>query len=548
MMNESHTKRTNDKGDYFTSQEGMTNYFNEVIEKVSKNEIVLPGVDLEKATVIKEWTANTVKYERRKLATFSRWLRTIAEYGGDELGKLGSHEDTDRFGDKKPCLILYLRGPREEHKYRILDRLLQFIILHWKKSNGDPYEPCSYNTFLKHISAILKGEGVEYNIGTEFKGKGEFHAVFRNCLEEYRLNNKDYGGKKQEAFMDPKADAKVQRALLEGDLRPYHVFSDMIKVVLFCLARFFCLRGGEELCKALVDHFRFSTYMFGPDRGLGKIEYVNEEYKARYLKMNRIYLSSKGYPEVREEKVDPILHPYRFIKDFFDLQRPPAVNQRFFLKATSDTKELSDRQVNAGNRFHLTRSVIGEGKIRQYWKELVCTCKFVNPEKNKPHGGRSLATTTMVSQNLAPCLITKQTRHNSEQTIKEYNRLHPVSSSLIQNAIGPKSIEGAHLSPQHFEQSPQVVKDRPSLVIPLPSLPSFFRFQRTQPSAKKEAVVEKAVDAVIPTSLPCRPNPVPPEGSAIEMMLCQQQQMQQQMLKMMREERKQRKKSTCALM
>ena len=218
------------------------------------------------------------------------------------------------------------------------------------------------------------------------------------------------------------------------------------------------------------------------------------------------------------------------------------------MKATNDTQELSDLQVNADNRFHLTRSVIGEGKIRQYWKELVCTCRFVNPEKNKPHGGRSLATTTMVSQNLAPCLITKQTRHNSEQTIKEYNRLHPVSSSLIQNAIGPKSIEGAHLSPQHFEQSPQVVKDRPSLVIPLPSLPSFFRFQRTQPSAKKEAVVEKAADAVIPTSLPCRPNPVPPEGSAIEMMLCQQQQMQQQMLKMMREERKQRKKSTCALM
>ena len=30
MMNESHTKRTNDKGDYFTSQEGMTNYLKSV--------------------------------------------------------------------------------------------------------------------------------------------------------------------------------------------------------------------------------------------------------------------------------------------------------------------------------------------------------------------------------------------------------------------------------------------------------------------------------------------------------------------------------------
>ena len=75
--------------------------------------------------------------------------------------------------------------------------------------------------------------------------------------------------------------------------------------------------------------------------------------------MNSVYLSSKGYPEVREDKGDPILHPYRFIKDNFNLKRPSIQNQRFFLKATKDTQILHDTLVQTGVTFELTKAVIG---------------------------------------------------------------------------------------------------------------------------------------------------------------------------------------------
>ena len=42
--------------------------------------------------------------------------------------------------------------------------------------------------------------------------------------------------------MDPNADEKVEKALMNGKLKPYNVYTDMVKVVLFCLSRYFCLR------------------------------------------------------------------------------------------------------------------------------------------------------------------------------------------------------------------------------------------------------------------------------------------------------------------
>ena len=344
-------------------------------------------------------------------------MRTIAEFGGEKLGKLGSLELEDEFGEKVPFLISFLRGERTKYKYKVLDLCLKFIPLHWKKSDGEPYEPSSITTYGKYISSILKQENVHYSVETEFKRKGEFHAVLQHIYEENRTKNPSYGSKKREAFMDPNADAKVEKALRNGILKPYHNYVDMVKVVLFCLTRFFCLRGGEELCQALIEHFRVGTYLDGPDRGLKKIEYVNECYKHRYLTLGRCYLSNKGYPEIREMKEDTLLHPFRFIQDFLSLQRPTG-SGRLFVRATRETECLTEHQCKSGIRPILTRSHYGVQKIRGFWKELVIDCGFIMPERNKPHGGRSLATTTMISQNLPAQLITKQMRHASEATLK----------------------------------------------------------------------------------------------------------------------------------
>ena len=124
-------------------------------------------------------------------------MRTIAEFGGEKLGKLGSLELEDEFGEKVPFLISFLRGERTKYKYKVLDLCLKFIPLHWKKSDGEPYEPSSITTYGKYISSILKQENVHYSVETELKRKGEFHAVLQHIYEENRTKNPSYGSKKE---------------------------------------------------------------------------------------------------------------------------------------------------------------------------------------------------------------------------------------------------------------------------------------------------------------------------------------------------------------
>ena len=167
----------------FSSSAFTTHYFNDAIEKIEREEI-LGLFDPDKLSEMEEWTSNTKHYETAKMNTFKRWLRTIAEHGGKELRKLGGLQVEDRFGKQNPLLIAYLSGERTKHKYKVLDKLLQFIPLFWKKKNGDPYEPGSFRLYIKHINAILKGEGVNYSIENEFSNKGEFHAVLNNILKK----------------------------------------------------------------------------------------------------------------------------------------------------------------------------------------------------------------------------------------------------------------------------------------------------------------------------------------------------------------------------
>jgi hypothetical protein len=215
------------------------NYFNNLIENIEKGDDVLP-FDISNCEVMGDWTANSKHYDQSKATTFKRLLNSIAEYGGQHLGQLGRLNKID----------------------------------------------------LKHISAILKLENVLFSVEKEFNKKGEFHAVMNHILEKNRQEITDYGGKKKKAYMNPEADEKMLKALQNGSLRPYHNYIDLVKVVLFCLARFFCLRGGNELCMALIDQFRIGRYCTGPDAGLRTIEYVNEKYKHRYLSLQRCYLSS----------------------------------------------------------------------------------------------------------------------------------------------------------------------------------------------------------------------------------------------------------------
>ena len=82
-------------------------YFNNAIIEIEKGTERLP-FDTSRCSEIKEWSANTTKYDVNKSRIYYKWLRTIAEFGGEKLGKLGSLELEDKFGEKFPLLISFL--------------------------------------------------------------------------------------------------------------------------------------------------------------------------------------------------------------------------------------------------------------------------------------------------------------------------------------------------------------------------------------------------------------------------------------------------------
>ena len=154
-------------GGNFEDPTYSTEYFNNAIVEIEKGTEQLP-FDTSRCSEIKEWSANTEKYDTNKARIYYKWLRTIAEFGGEKLGKLGHLELEDEFGEKIPLLISFLRGERTKYKYKVLDQCLKFIPLHWKKADGEPYEPSSITTYGKYISSILKQENVQYSVESEF--------------------------------------------------------------------------------------------------------------------------------------------------------------------------------------------------------------------------------------------------------------------------------------------------------------------------------------------------------------------------------------------
>ena len=233
---------------------------------------------------------------------------------------------------------------------------------------------------------------------------------------------------------------------------------------------------------------------------------------------------------------DCILHPFRFMNDFLNLKRTTG-SGRLFVRATKDTEILTNHQCQSGLRPVLTKSHYGVHKIRGFWKELVHDCGFIMPERNKPHGGRSLATTTMISQNLPAQLVTKQMRHASEATLKSYVRVHPTSNAIIQNALDPKlphvaptSDDNPTLSdyPTPFEETaaPTVMK-KPE---PVPSSP-------TTRYANKPAVSSMA-----------KPEDTQDEKSLMLTIMRQQQQMLASMKDDIDRMNEERNKSTCTLL
>ena len=133
-------------------------------------------------------------------------------------------------------------------------------------------------------------------------------------------------------------------------LKPQTVYTDLLEVVLYCLTRYFCLRGGDELCFALKSHFKVQYYTEGPDQVLRKIVYINGKYEGRYLSWKRIQLTSTGYPELRESKNNCVFDPFLYILKFIELERSHDAG-RLFLRVTPDTETLDAKQFAAGVEF-----------------------------------------------------------------------------------------------------------------------------------------------------------------------------------------------------
>jgi hypothetical protein len=132
-----------------------------------------------------------------------------------------------------------------------------------RKSKKDPTKPLDSNTFKQYAKQIfgqMKMKGVDYDMHTDFNGKGEFHSVVAAKWAEYRTTDNDFATKKNAAQIDEDAAEKFQKALENKTIKPLETYLDLVKACVYMLGRYCLFRGRKEITYALWEQVSFGTY------------------------------------------------------------------------------------------------------------------------------------------------------------------------------------------------------------------------------------------------------------------------------------------------
>ena len=168
-----------------------------------------------------------------------------------------------------------------------------------------------------------------------------------------QIAGREWSGPKPYCFLRDAAQIQNTKSGKNGQVIFYAWDSDKKLLVLF--RSFFSLRGGEELCQALI-----LTIL---SRDVKKNRIFNAFYKHSYQTLGRCYLSYTRYTEVREMKEDCTLHPFRFIHDYMNLKRITGTGC-LFVRATRNSECLTNQQYKSEIRPAEDQAILEGARLR----------------------------------------------------------------------------------------------------------------------------------------------------------------------------------------
>ena len=243
-----------------TNAQSTTNALNSLFCSF-KNGTSGSTLSMEKRLDLAKLEVNTKKYCDQKESTFRRFLVTVEKHCGPELASWATHYFTNDYGEVQNKLIHMLSGEKElPQKITILNECLLACTQNWKclkavnkassrpKKKNDPYEPCTWDTYLSNISSSLKSRGVQMSLLSEqFRKKGSFIADLQHQWELEMLKDPFFGSKSYGSTFDPKSLEKVRDAIQNNALDIENNATHALELLIWSLGVFWWLRGSTEL-------------------------------------------------------------------------------------------------------------------------------------------------------------------------------------------------------------------------------------------------------------------------------------------------------------
>ena len=239
-------------------------------------------------------TSNSKGYCDRQSAVSKRFLGTAADRCGEEISHLATALHEYRNGTKVPLLYHVLSGVKDPSKKIIINAIMVQCALSWRlvrghrdKKRGDFPESSTWDQWLKLLQGVFARNHIQYQLKTEFFGRGEFHAVLERYFREEKKKNPKYGTGQYASFIPEDLEDMLLQAIEDKKL-DLSIRWHLQLVCHYLLGARLCIRGGTECMDRCWSEFEFVTemeYEGGQARPVNYIKLVISETIAKNMQI-----------------------------------------------------------------------------------------------------------------------------------------------------------------------------------------------------------------------------------------------------------------------
>ena len=417
-------------------------YWKETGRKYKENPEATNMFKGDELEAVKNSYSNSVRYEKGNDSLENRFFCCLHQYGDQDMKSLCDIVQRKECFTKDRRFYEVCGGKPIAYKKTIIDRAvaLAMIRLENSKKPGEPMRPTTLKQYIKQLFGTFRKKGIEY-VETDFKGKGEFHAVILSDWQKKREVDSTYGDEKNRE-LDHKADQKfIDACTKEGKLQPFKKYFDLIDCVVYALGRYWGFRGCTEIAYLAWKFVVFGTYEDGPDQGM---EYATINIGGGLTKSNKWNLSN---PTIKKDAAAVTVranpnNPFGGYELLKELRRVTPPNQERVFSPFQSKKQAVERRENGLPYLSNPNLNIGKNSISDICQSVAKVCGFINWEAFTNHSTRALCVTTIHNSdvNVGPSQKLKHSRHSSLKSAIPYMRNNAVAASKLQDALAGNAV------------------------------------------------------------------------------------------------------------